>query len=228
MGVPAQHAVYLQRKDYVPPWPGAFTSEEVALLARFGHWMHALASGEITPVTAEQRHFVAVAHSETVAETPFERVWTKLQQQKPPAEPEPAPLDPPAEPLIEPPLNDSPARTKFEELIEAKQYLEQLRQLGEAEREAILYVVRAQLDALDARLKPELENAQHAVEELEAEVRAEVVKTGKSARLGNIQATYYRGRVTWDGKGLQQYAETHPELQQFRKVGQPGVAIRYQ
>src|SRR5436305_383868 len=103
MGVPTDHAVYLQRKDYAPAWPGAFTAEEIALLARFGHWMEALT----------------------------------------------------------------------------------------------------------------------------AELRAEGVKTGKSARVGNIQAVCDRGRVAWDNKGLQKYAETHPEVVHYRKVGEAGVAIRY-
>ena len=59
-------------------------SEEIALLARFGHWMHALASGAIAPVTAERRHFLAVVQHEAVAETPFESVWTKLRQRNHP------------------------------------------------------------------------------------------------------------------------------------------------
>ena len=62
----------------------------------------------------------------------------------------------------------------------------------------------------------------------EAEVRAEVLRQGKSAGEGPVRAIYYRGRVTWDSKGLAQYAEAHPEVEQFRKVGAPSVAIRYQ
>jgi hypothetical protein len=224
MGVPTDHAVYLQRRGYAPPWPGAFTAEETALLDRFGHWMQALAAGAIAPVTPEQRHFMQVVRGEVEPASPFEHVWVKLRLQQEPAAPTPAPAE---EPPVEPPAPGSPVQLKFEELVEARSYLDTLRQRADADREAILSAVRAQLDELEARVKPELEDAERAVEELEAELRAEVVRTGKSARVGNIQAVYYRGRVTWDGKGLQQYAEKHPELERFRKVGQPGVAIRY-
>jgi hypothetical protein len=221
MGVPTDHAVFLQRKGYVPPWPGAFTGEEAAILARFGHWMEALATGAIAPVTPEQQHFLQAARGEVTPETPFERVWAKLRQQPPPAAP------PPEAPEEAPPPESEDARGKFEELQEARLYHEQLKQQVEAEREAVLSAVRAQLDALEAKYKEELEDAARAVEELEAEVKTEVLQCGQSARLGGVQAIYYRGAVTWDGKGLQQYVQNHPELERFRKVGQPRVVIKY-
>ncbi len=223
MGVSTDHAVYLQRRGYTPPWPGAFTGEEAALLARFGHWMEALATGVIAPVTPEQQHFLQAARGETAPETPFERVWVKLRQQPPPAAPAPEPSaeEPPFEPASE------IVHGKFEELAEARQYHERLKQQVEAEREAVLSAVRAQLDALEAKYAADLEDAARAVEELEAEVRAEVLQVGKSARLGGVQAIYYRGAITWDGKALQLYVQSHPELERFRKVGQPRVVIKY-
>ena len=39
---------------------------------------------------------------------------------------------------------------------------------------------------------------------------------------------YRTGRVTWDGKGLSQYVQTHPEVQQFRRVAPPSVSLRYE
>jgi hypothetical protein len=63
--------------------------------------------------------------------------------------------------------------------------------------------------------------------ELEAEVRAEVLRLGQSVRREGVWAVFSRGRVTWDSKGLTQYAQAHPEVEKFRKVGKPIVAIRY-
>jgi hypothetical protein len=39
-------------------------------------------------------------------------------------------------------------------------------------------------------------------------------------------AVYANGRVTWDNKGLQAYAEWHPEVDKYKKVGEPSVSIR--
>jgi hypothetical protein len=38
---------------------------------------------------------------------------------------------------------------------------------------------------------------------------------------------YSKPRVTFDSKGLQEYAVTHPEIEKFKKVGNPIVSIRY-
>ncbi len=42
-----------------------------------------------------------------------------------------------------------------------------------------------------------------------------------------MKATYYRSRVTFDNKGLQEFAATHPEIERFKKVGNPTVALKY-
>jgi hypothetical protein len=46
-------------------------------------------------------------------------------------------------------------------------------------------------------------------------------------KLEGIHAIYYRGRVMWDSRGLSSYAETHPEVLEFRRIGNPSVSIRY-
>jgi len=230
MGIPADHASYLQRKDYVPPQPDQFTSEELNILARFGHWMEALTRGAIEPVTPDQCKFRAVAQGQGTPETPFERVWTKLRKLHRPSTPPPpefseeAPL---AEASYEKPPHGSTVEAKLEEFAEARAYLADLRQQEAAERKAILKPVQAQLDALEEQSKQEMEDAKRAVEELEAELRAEILKIGKNVQWENVAVTCYMGRVTWDDKYLLKYAETHPELMRYRKVGNPWTRILF-
>ncbi len=77
----------------------------------------------------------------------------------------------------------------------------------EAERAAVLATVQAQLEAIDRKYAQPLAEADQAVAELEAEVKAEVLKAGQSLRAGTVQAVYYRGSVTWDSKGLAEFAQ---------------------
>lgn len=57
-------------------------------------------------------------------------------------------------------------------------------------------------------------------------IKAGVVKIAKTVKSTHKQAVYTSGRVTWDTKALDGYAAAHPEIQPFRKVGEPSVAIR--
>lgn len=67
---------------------------------------------------------------------------------------------------------------------------------------------------------------QAEIETLTAEIKQEVITGGMTVKGSVIQAVYTKGRVTWDTKSLDGYAAAHPEIVQFRKVGDPSVAIR--
>ena len=41
-----------------------------------------------------------------------------------------------------------------------------------------------------------------------------------------LHAIYAAGRASWDTKALEGYAVAHPEILQFKKVGEPSVSIR--
>jgi hypothetical protein len=59
----------------------------------------------------------------------------------------------------------------------------------------------------------------------EAEAKDAVLAYGAGFRYGRIQARYARGRVSWDGRGLARYMESHPEIGVFRRVGKPSVTF---
>jgi hypothetical protein len=201
--------------------------------------MEALTTGVIEPTTAEQRHFLQVARGEAAPETPFEKAWAKLcyyqdasSGNEPPSSAAPQPLLGVAASSSSGESSAAPAakqeeESKFDQLAEARDYLDGLRKHMESEREEVLAQVRSELEAIEARYAQQLQEASAAVAELELEVKAEVLRQGQSVRVGDVHAVFYRGRVTWDSKGLAGYALSHPELEKFRRVGAPMVILRY-
>jgi hypothetical protein len=96
----------------------------------------------------------------------------------------------------------------------------------ETKRKAILQKVQVELDALDEEYDPVLEAAENNATALEAEIKNDVLLRGESVRNEQFQATYTRGRVSWDNEGIVKYAESHPDVLKFRKEGQPTVSLR--
>lgn len=115
---------------------------------------------------------------------------------------------------------------KLDELDAIRTAVDVTRVDYEAKRAEILKKVQAELDALDEEFKPMLNVSELRIEELEEEIKQEVLKHGASVKSGRVQAVYYKGRVTWDGKQLDRYAASHPEVMQYRKEGEPSIQIR--
>ena len=61
---------------------------------------------------------------------------------------------------------------------------------------------------------------------LTAEIKDDVVSAGETIKGSCLMAVYVKGRVSWDTKALDGYCVAHPEVEQFKKIGDPSVAIR--
>jgi hypothetical protein len=96
-----------------------------------------------------------------------------------------------------------------------------------ARREAVLATVREQLDAVDAEFAERLKSASEEAAASEAAVRELVLRAGRGFHLAGIRAIYNGGRIGWDSPGLQEFARQHPEINAYRKVGKPFVALRF-
>lgn len=57
-------------------------------------------------------------------------------------------------------------------------------------------------------------------------VKASVIAEGESVKGERLQAVWVKGRTSWDTKALDGYSAAHPEIERFRKVGEPNVTIR--
>jgi len=61
---------------------------------------------------------------------------------------------------------------------------------------------------------------------LEEDIKVETVNCEASVKGMFLQAVFNKGIVSWNTKGLEQYAQSHPEVLDFRKQGNPFVSIR--
>jgi len=86
--------------------------------------------------------------------------------------------------------------------------------------------VRERLKDIETEFAQKEQAASANIESLEAEIKAETIAVGESVRASGLQAVWNKGRLTWDSKGLTSYSESHPEILQFRKEGEPSVTIR--
>ncbi len=96
----------------------------------------------------------------------------------------------------------------------------------ESKRAEVLKKVQAELDAIDVEFRPVLDAAEDNAAALEAEIKNDVLLRAESLRGGPYQAVYVKGRVSWDTKGVDEYARSHPDLLRFRREGQPSVTLR--
>lgn len=110
-------------------------------------------------------------------------------------------------------------RARAERLAVEKEY--------RAARAAILERVRAELEALDVRFADRIDRTIKTEQRAEEEARRRVLEAGQSIKVAGVQAVYTPGRVSWDNEGLEAYAQRHPEVQAYRRVGQPYVTLRY-
>ena len=115
---------------------------------------------------------------------------------------------------------------KLERLSNLRNAAEFTRLDYETKRTQILKQVQAELDALDSEYKPVMERAEENITALENEIKTDVLLYGESVSGGMYRATYTKGRVSWDNDAIATYAETHPDVLQFRKQGQPIVSLR--
>jgi len=127
-------------------------------------------------------------------------------------------------------MNQRPTREhiaeKLERLTNLRGAADVARLDYDAKRAEILRQIQAELDALESEYKPVLEAADENIAVLENEIKTEVLLHGESVSGGVYRATYTQGRVSWDNDGMAKYAASHPDVIQFRKQGQPIVALR--
>jgi hypothetical protein len=115
-----------------------------------------------------------------------------------------------------------------------------LDRLSQLRQQAVL-LPQQRLEALLRQLEPavaeQVQNIFREFEELELDLRSRiadleqqikdrVLLTGASAAGSYLQAVIVAPRITWDTKAMEVYRTLHPEVDPYRKVGQPSVTIR--
>lgn len=95
--------------------------------------------------------------------------------------------------------------------------------------------ILAKVEEIKAEYKPKFDLLENDAEyiarkkegdALTEEIKADVISLGETVKGSALMAVYAKGRTTWDNKGLDGFATAHPEIEKFRKVGEPSVSIR--
>lgn len=95
--------------------------------------------------------------------------------------------------------------------------------------------IKAKVEEIKTEFQPKFDalesDEKYNAKKLEAEtltdqIKSEVIEAGSTIKGSSLQAVYTKGRVSWDTKSLDGYVVAHPEVGQFRKVGDPSVSIR--
>ena len=93
-------------------------------------------------------------------------------------------------------------------------------------RRAIPPEIQARLDDIEAEFGEKATAVTANIEALESSIKTATLAHGESVRGAGFQAVWNKGRQSWDSKGLTVYADSHPEVLQFRKEGEPTITIR--
>jgi len=86
--------------------------------------------------------------------------------------------------------------------------------------------IREKLAEIDTEFSFQKKAVQDSIDQAEIEIKEAVKEAGETIRGKFLMAVYNKGRVSWDTKSLDGYAAAHPEVAQFRKVGDPSISIR--
>jgi uncharacterized protein YifE (UPF0438 family) len=241
MALPPDHTALLRQQDFVVPTDWSLSDGDRRVLLQYGRWLDALASGKIEPLTPEQEHFVRVARGGEAPATDFERAWIEYSRVKSVHERTRQESEH---------LGPMEAAGYLARLVQARKEANRLAAEHQRQLAALLAPVQARLDALDAEyarqrdallasVQPQIDalaaehdeqqrTADETVRQFDAAARQAVLAVGESVKHPEVHAVYVRGRVTWDSKGLGRYADTHPEVNEFRTIGPPSVQMRYQ
>jgi len=86
--------------------------------------------------------------------------------------------------------------------------------------------IKQQLKDIEAEFAPDIEHFDKVISELEVEIKEMVIVHGESVKGEHMMVSFNKGRASWDGKGLDGYAVAHPEILQFKKIGNPYGSIK--
>jgi hypothetical protein len=117
----------------------------------------------------------------------------------------------------------APVAPVTSELTEAQatQYLLKIAELT-ARRAEIAAIVEKRV----ANLTQEMAEYSAEIAFLEDSVKGFVKTRAKSLKGAFFDVIYSKGKSSWDTKGLDGYAVTHPEILQFKKTGEPSTSLR--
>ena len=113
---------------------------------------------------------------------------------------------------------------KLAELIAERDYIALKKQ--ELLEKAMPAEVKQAIADINLEFAPKEQAISEAIDNVTKDVKDDVIKCGESVKGDFLHAVFVSGRISWDTKGMEGYAVAHPEVNAFRKQGDPSVTIR--
>lgn len=86
--------------------------------------------------------------------------------------------------------------------------------------------IRQQIQDIEAEFIPMMDDVNQAISDTEAHIKTDILARGETAHNDVLEAVFTNGRTTWDTKGLNEAIKVLPQLEQYKKTGDPYVTIR--
>ena len=89
----------------------------------------------------------------------------------------------------------------------------------------ILGTMMKKYEVIRTAFEESTRNLTEEIESLKSELKTEFLNRKESKETDVLVVKYRNGAVRWDSDALRVYAKTHPELNEFRKTGEPTIAF---
>ena len=86
--------------------------------------------------------------------------------------------------------------------------------------------LKQKIQDIENEFKPKAESMNNSITNLETSIKADVIQSGETAQGDQLEAVFASGRKSWDTKGMDEAIKVLPQLEQFKKQGDPYVTIR--
>lgn len=85
--------------------------------------------------------------------------------------------------------------------------------------------VQKELSDLNEEFEGKMATINDRIFAAENAVKGAVLASKATIKIDGATATFIKPRVTWDTSALEGYSKAHPEILEFKKVGEPSVRI---
>jgi phage host-nuclease inhibitor protein Gam len=86
--------------------------------------------------------------------------------------------------------------------------------------------LKQKIQEIEDEFKPKADSMNNNIATLETSIKADVILIGATAQGDILEAIFTSGRISWDTKGLDEAIKVLPQLEQYKKKGDPYVTIR--
>ncbi len=86
--------------------------------------------------------------------------------------------------------------------------------------------IKARIEEVEAEFAGRAEAVDENIQILETEIKNDLLVRGETAKGSFLIGVWCQGRVSWDTRGLDRYAASHPEILRYRRQSEPYITIR--